>query len=90
MPLVSSVVLRISKPNLVFDPYSELDVLTGPAGNLAEEIPRSEIEGSIAFSELKLHEGTTQVQVIGKDKNGDTVGLASEPISIKLPPAHGK
>ncbi len=90
MPLVTSVVLRISKPNLVFDPYSELDVLTGPAGNLAEEIPRSEIEGSIALSQLKLHEGTTQVQVIGKDKNGDTVGLGSEPLSIKLPPARGQ
>jgi hypothetical protein len=106
MPLVASVVLRVSKPNLVFDPNSELElvtksfayttlanglsVLTGPPGNLAEEIPRSEIVGSIALSELKLHEGTTQVQVIGKDKYGAPVGLASEPISIKLPSARDK
>ena len=83
-PLAASVVLRVSKPNLVFDPYSELDVETGPAGNLALEIPRPETEGSLAISQLKLHEGTTQVQAIAKDKDGARVGLASEPISIKL------
>ncbi|MBI2809480.1 MAG: hypothetical protein HYX67_01425 [Candidatus Melainabacteria bacterium] len=83
MPGVTSVILRVSKPNLVFDPNSELDVASGPSGNLAKEIPQNSLEGALPISELKLLEGTTQVQVVGKDKNGDQVGLPSEPISIK-------
>ena len=84
MPDAASVVLRVSRPNLVFDPNSELDVLSGPPGNLAAEIPRSATTGAITLAELKLQEGTTQVQVEAKDKNGNTIGLPSEPVSIKL------
>jgi hypothetical protein len=83
-PGVASVTLKVSKPNLVFDPYSELDVATGPAGNTAEELPVKQLEGTVAISELHLLEGTTQVQAIGKDKDGNQVGLPSEPISIKI------
>ena len=84
LPGVTSVVLKVSKPNLVFDPNSELDVASGPAGNVAREIQEKDLAGALPISELKLLEGTTQVQVIGKDKHGDPVGLPSEPISIKL------
>lgn len=84
MPGVTTVILKVSKPNLVFDPYSELDVASGPAGNTATEVPVKDLEGSMLISKLGLREGTTQVQVIGKDKDGNQVGLPSEPVSIKL------
>ena len=84
MPSVSNVVLRVSKPNLVFDANSEGDVIDGPAGNIAIEINRRGNKGSIKLSELRLKEGTTEIDVIAKDKNGDILGLPSEPISIKL------
>jgi hypothetical protein len=84
LPEAASVVLRVSRPNLVFDPNSELDVLSGPPGNLAAEIPCSTTTGTISLTELKLQEGTTQVQVVAKDRDGNTVGLPSEPVSIKL------
>lgn len=80
----ASAVLKVSKPNLVFDPYSELDVAAGPAGNVAKEIPVKDLQGDLPISELKLTEGTTQVQVIARDKDGKQVGLPSEPISIKI------
>ncbi|MBS1953590.1 MAG: hypothetical protein JST89_05380 [Cyanobacteria bacterium SZAS-4] len=83
MPGVTSTALRVSKPNLVFDANSELDVVSNSSGNLAREIPHNGRDGSMPISELKLQEGTTQIEVIGKDKNGDQVGLPSEPISIK-------
>lgn len=83
MPGVTTTALRVSKPNLVFDANSEVDVVSNSSGNLAREIPQNALDGSLPISELKLLEGTTQVEVIGKDKNGDQVGLPSEPISIK-------
>ncbi|HEY9679587.1 MAG TPA: hypothetical protein V6C76_16380 [Drouetiella sp.] len=83
-PAVSYAVLKISKPNLVFDANSEPDLLEGPAGNVAQEIKCKTLHGSLPLSELNLKEGTTQIQVVAKDKNGDTIGLPSEPVSIKL------
>ncbi|MFN8554722.1 MAG: hypothetical protein U0103_24890 [Candidatus Obscuribacterales bacterium] len=83
-PGVVSVIIKVSKPNLVFDPYSELDVASGPTGNVAKELAKSELQGEMPIADLKLPEGTTQIQVIGIDKDGKQVGLPSEPISVKI------